>query len=198
MKRDVILGAVMVLSLLGYQAYGEGVPAPGERSPTPTFREGPGNVRSVMPNAPREMGTRNRNEGMEQERVNPNANANARPNIGMHANPQPSASVMGDNRPDPWRYRFENGRWWYWTPQNRWMIYNNGQWADYVPAPSYAVGYGSYEVAPGTTSYYPSYEYVAPGSVYYYPSYGYTVGYPAYWYGPRVGWGWYGGRRWWW
>ncbi|MGA2033274.1 MAG: hypothetical protein ABSG68_13530 [Thermoguttaceae bacterium] len=34
--------------------------------------------------------------------------------------------------PDSWRYRSDNGRWWYWTPQNRWMWYgDNGQWMDY-------------------------------------------------------------------
>lgn len=25
-----------------------------------------------------------------------------------------------------WRYRYHNGRWWYWTTGNYWMVYNNG------------------------------------------------------------------------
>ncbi len=34
--------------------------------------------------------------------------------------------------PDSWRYRSDNGRWWYWTPQNTWMWYgDDGQWVDY-------------------------------------------------------------------
>lgn len=27
-----------------------------------------------------------------------------------------------------WRYRQWNGRWWYWTTQNEWVVWNNGQW----------------------------------------------------------------------
>ena len=42
-----------------------------------------------------------------------------------------NASMFNDNRPDPWRYRHENGRWWYWAPDNRWMIYDNNQWTNY-------------------------------------------------------------------
>ena len=59
-----------------------------------------------------------------------------------------SVNVTGDNRPDQWRYRWDNGRWWYWTPQNRWMWYtDNGGWVDYDSAVPYSTGYGAYEVS---------------------------------------------------
>ncbi len=90
----------------------------------------------------------------------------------VQADPRVSVNVTGDNRPDQWRYRWDNGRWWYWTPQNRWMWYSdNGGWVDYAgplysgEAVPYTAAYGSYEV---------------PSGAYYYP------GYPGYY--------WYGGR----
>ena len=93
----------------------------------------------------------------------------------LRADPPVPVNVIGDNRPDQWRYRWENGRWWYWTPQNRWMWYSdNGGWVNYDSAVPYSTGYGSYDV-PSTGYYYPSY------GAYYYPGYGYR--YPGYWYG---------------
>ena len=35
--------------------------------------------------------------------------------------------------PDSWRYKFYNGNWWYWTPDNRWLCYVNGQWVSPSP-----------------------------------------------------------------
>ncbi|HVA47230.1 MAG TPA: hypothetical protein VNH11_12755 [Pirellulales bacterium] len=42
------------------------------------------------------------------------------------------ASDRGD-RPkgtpqNAWRYEFYNGRWWYWTPDDRWAFYNGREW----------------------------------------------------------------------
>jgi hypothetical protein len=31
-----------------------------------------------------------------------------------------------------WRYKYQNGGWWYWLPSNRWMHYQNGTWQDYT------------------------------------------------------------------
>ena len=84
-------------------------------------------------------------------------------------------NITGDNRPEQWRYRFENGRWWYWTPQNHWMWYGDNGWVNYDSAIPYTTGYGSYEVPSGGYVY-PNY------GTYYYPGYGYFY--------PR----WYGGR----
>ncbi|HVU88397.1 MAG TPA: hypothetical protein VHD36_13840 [Pirellulales bacterium] len=30
-----------------------------------------------------------------------------------------------------WRYRRHNGRWWYYTPANNWMVFHNNAWAPY-------------------------------------------------------------------
>ncbi len=30
---------------------------------------------------------------------------------------------------DNWRYRWNNGRWWFWAPDNRWAWYNDGRWS---------------------------------------------------------------------
>lgn len=34
-----------------------------------------------------------------------------------------------------WRYRFNDGRWWYWTPLGAWAYWNDGRWADYSDVP---------------------------------------------------------------
>jgi hypothetical protein len=30
-----------------------------------------------------------------------------------------------------WRYRWHEGRWWYWMPSERWMVHNGDRWVDY-------------------------------------------------------------------
>lgn len=35
---------------------------------------------------------------------------------------------------EDWRYRWYDGRWWYWTPQDCWMWYgDDGRWVEYQP-----------------------------------------------------------------
>jgi hypothetical protein len=31
------------------------------------------------------------------------------------------------------RYRRHNGRWWYWLPENRWVVWQRGAWVPYAP-----------------------------------------------------------------
>jgi hypothetical protein len=83
-----------------------------------------------------------------------------------------------------WRYVWHNGEWWYWTAQNRWMIFRNGNWVDFnavalQPMPAYSSGY---TYAP------PDYSYGDWGERYY-------GGYQPYWsgygnYGRYGGYGW--------
>jgi len=40
-----------------------------------------------------------------------------------------------------WRYNFNDGRWWYWTPGNAWAYYNDGRWQDYSEAVPYTTNY---------------------------------------------------------
>jgi hypothetical protein len=52
-----------------------------------------------------------------------------------------------EHRHDGWRYRYDNGAWWYWNTSNHWTYYDNGAWQDYlvdtavptVPAPPVTV-----------------------------------------------------------
>jgi hypothetical protein len=33
-----------------------------------------------------------------------------------------------------WRYKWHNGQWWYWSPDERWMIWDKNSWTVYDPA----------------------------------------------------------------
>lgn len=51
-----------------------------------------------------------------------------------------SAANVGptSGRPENrWRYRFFEGRWWYWTADNQWSFFNGNRWAPYRPAGDY-------------------------------------------------------------
>lgn len=57
----------------------------------------------------------------------PPANTAPIPNA-VTGNAVPNATAT--DRPDAnqWRYRYHNGRWWYWMPSNRWMIHDGANW----------------------------------------------------------------------
>jgi hypothetical protein len=76
------------------------------------------------------------------------------------------------------RYRFYNGYWWYWTPDNRWLCYVNGQWVS--PSPPVQASAPVYQ--------YPNY-YVAPQPYYDPYPYGYSYPYPYYGGGISLGFG---------
>jgi hypothetical protein len=44
---------------------------------------------------------------------------------------QPNNNVPDDLR---WRYKWHNGQWWYWSPDERWMIWDKNAWIVYDPA----------------------------------------------------------------
>ncbi len=33
--------------------------------------------------------------------------------------------------PDAWRYRWNDGRWWYWMPEKKWMMWTGSAWVPY-------------------------------------------------------------------
>ena len=46
------------------------------------------------------------------------------------------ADLMRADRPrglpqNAWRYEFYNGRWWFWTPDDRWAFYNGRRWVTF-------------------------------------------------------------------
>lgn len=55
-----------------------------------------------------------------------------------------------------WRYRWHEGQWWYWTPQERWMVHRNGSWTDYAAAISTPSPGCNGSGAPYTASYGPT------------------------------------------
>lgn len=72
------------------------------------------------------------------------------PSVIVPANPNPSgttpalpdeASLAPANTPNnnvpaelKWRYKWHNGQWWYWSPDERWMIWDKNSWTVYDPA----------------------------------------------------------------
>ena len=42
-----------------------------------------------------------------------------------------SSSATDKSKSISWRYRYHNGRWWYWLPSNSWAVYDNGRWTAY-------------------------------------------------------------------
>ena len=114
------------------------------------------------------------------------------------ADPQPALAAPAPTDPgtatpapipgvDTSRYRFYNGYWWYWTPDNHWLCYVNGQWVNpgtpvQAAVPAYPYPY----VAP--QPYYAPYPY---GYGYPYPYYGGGIyiggGYGGYWHGGGCG-----------
>jgi hypothetical protein len=95
------------------------------------------------------------------------------------------------NGPDGWRYRWHNGRWWYWLPESRWMYWDNDHWAD-CGANAYVAGYTPQSADVGRST--PHTSNYTPYSDSYTPSYG--TGYrtsvsPDYYgTGSWPGWGW--------
>jgi hypothetical protein len=39
-------------------------------------------------------------------------------------------AIVAQADPNAWRYKQQNGVWWYYTPRNQWLTYTNGAWAD--------------------------------------------------------------------
>lgn len=45
----------------------------------------------------------------------------------------PEQVPAGQPQGQRWRYRFYHGRWWYWLPSERWVIWNGEKWIDHQP-----------------------------------------------------------------
>jgi hypothetical protein len=45
---------------------------------------------------------------------------------------EPTARPANEG-PDGWRCVYENGYWWYYTPENHWLIYQDGKWNPFQP-----------------------------------------------------------------
>ncbi len=59
-----------------------------------------------------------------------------------------------------WRYRWFEGRWWYWLPQNKWVYWSGSNWKPYEPtgqARTYTSYYGNYDAQPAPMAAQPAY-----------------------------------------
>jgi hypothetical protein len=88
----------------------------------------------------------------------------------------PGTAGAGTNN---WRYKQQNGHWWYWLPSNQWVFWNGSGWVQYTPQ-AYAAFYATQQPR-------------AYGSYY---RGGYDDGYTTY-YNDGYNNGIYGGRRYW-
>jgi len=105
------------------------------------------------------------------------------------AQAQYASTNVGVQANNDWRYVWHNGQWWYWTPENRWMIHFNGSWTPYSPQTYAAMfnpmpyrnynygnyGYNNYNYGYNNypNRYYSGYRY----NNNYYSPYGYNSGY---------------------
>ena len=61
--------------------------------------------------------------------LNPNVRTNEN-----RGNFEHRENFSGDHG-EQWRYRYDQGQWWYWMPNNRWMYFNGGNWSYYGSEP---------------------------------------------------------------
>jgi hypothetical protein len=95
-----------------------------------------------------------------------------------------AARQLDRGRPDDWRYKYHNGRWWYYQPSNSWVIWNGNTWIPHSQFREYRTGYRGYYRGPGYDGRYYNRGY--DGRYYddgYYRGRGYRGGY----YDPRYG-----------
>src|SRR6185312_16974759 len=45
--------------------------------------------------------------------------------------PPITGKVVAAPRPDAWRYQFHKGHWWYYQPDNTWLLWNGSVWTAY-------------------------------------------------------------------
>jgi hypothetical protein len=119
-----------------------GLPAPLQdtTNPTATNPNNPNN--NPITNNPNATGSNLNNPATTTDRnannPNPNTNATGPANTGGRAETGSESRTdrsgeRGNRDDNQWRYRFYNGVWWYWLPENRWVYWSNGAWLDYNP-----------------------------------------------------------------
>ena len=147
------------------------VPAPANTvtpAPAVPVAPTPGGERRAVRREERRI-DRNDPNGTLAPAVQPNGTVTAAPNAAAGARTAIPAA------PENWRYRNQNGQWWYYTPSNSWMIWNGNAWGPYTPggdvvAPAVPSNgaYTTYYRAPNQTNYGRSYRRGWFGRRYYY------------------------------
>ncbi len=98
-------------------------------------------------------------------------------NVQDHAMSTKSKSSQSGAEANAWRYCWHNGRWWYWMPDNKWVVWTGATWIPYERfvaqtggySGAYSASYGSYDQASPAVS-------PAPSPVYYGGNYSYSSG----------------------
>jgi hypothetical protein len=52
------------------------------------------------------------------------------PSLAAPADMVPLSQTGTANQAESWRYKQHDGRWWYWLPSNRWVVWMDGRWVD--------------------------------------------------------------------
>jgi hypothetical protein len=55
----------------------------------------------------------------------------AQVNAGVIASNSDAVSRPAADKSGRWRYKYHDGRWWYWLPSNSWVFYHNQRWVPY-------------------------------------------------------------------
>lgn len=55
----------------------------------------------------------------------------AQVDAGVTASNSDAASRPAADKSGRWRYKYHDGRWWYWLPSNSWVFYHNQRWVPY-------------------------------------------------------------------
>ena len=128
------MSAIAVAFVVSSSVYAQKPAAPGQPAPVP---------QNAPASAPPNVGAPGGTPGTAApEIVEQTLNR-----LETQVNEQGGLSVAAPSVVDnSWRYRNHNGKWWYWLPSNRWTIWSNGAWVDYVaPSPyPYSTGYRGY------------------------------------------------------
>jgi hypothetical protein len=132
--------------------------------------------------------------------------------MGQTPSPAATPEVIGAGRaaandpttlPDGWRYRWHEGRWWYYLPNEQWVYWNGSAWTEVQAAPTSVPfagswngspqGYAPYSIAPRPSIFGSRQStnrgwvggFYSSGGGYGSPEFGYGYGVPTY--GPGYG-----------
>jgi len=83
--------------------------------------------------------------------------------VASPTNVAPAVPTPAATTADAWRYCWNDGYWWYWTPQNNWLMYHDGRWVAYDPTSGGSRVYGPVLPAQAVAPVYAAPVYPAPG-----------------------------------
>ena len=61
-------------------------------------------------------------------------------NVSVFLNTNNTARAVDPTADNAWRYKHQNGEWWYYTPDEKWLVHRNGQWVSFTATVSPGTG----------------------------------------------------------